>query len=57
MGFIQRMATTRKVEMSEELRKEVETTYLHSTVSIIFTDADHLRRENLKKHTTCLLSW
>ena len=35
MGFIQRMATTRKVEMSEELRKEVETTYLHSTVSIM----------------------
>ena len=35
MGFVRRMATTRKVEISEEARKEVEATYLHSTVSIM----------------------
>ena len=29
------MATTGKVEISEEVRKEVETTYLHSIVSIM----------------------
>ena len=35
MGFIQRMPTTGKVEILDEVRKEVETTYLHSTVSIV----------------------
>ena len=35
MGFVRRMATTGKVEISEEVRKEVETTYLHSIVSIM----------------------
>ena len=35
MGFLRRMATTGKVEISEEVRKEVETTYLHLIVSIM----------------------
>ena len=35
MGFARRMATTWKVEISEEVRKEVETTYLYSIVSIM----------------------
>ena len=35
MGFVPRMATTGKVEISEEVQKEVETTCLHSIVSII----------------------
>ena len=35
MGFVRRMATTRKVQISEEVRKEVEMTDFHSIVSTI----------------------
>ena len=35
MGFVRRMTTTGKVEISEEVRKEAETSYLHSIVSIM----------------------
>ena len=35
MGFVRRMATTGKVPISEEVRKEVEMTYFHSTVTTI----------------------
>ena len=35
MGFVWRIAATGKVEISEEVWKEVETTYLHSIVSIM----------------------
>ena len=35
MGFVRRMATTGKVEVSEEVRKELETTYLRSIISIM----------------------
>ena len=35
MGSARRMATTGKVEISEEVQKEVETTYLRSIVSIM----------------------
>ena len=35
MGFVRRMATTGKVPISEEVRKEVEMTYFHSIVTTI----------------------
>ena len=35
MGSARRMATTGKVEISEEVQKEVETTYLHSIIPIM----------------------
>ena len=35
MGFVRRMATTGKVEISKEVQNEIETTYLHSIVSIM----------------------
>ena len=35
MVFVRRMAATGKVEISEEVRKEVEKTYLHSIICIM----------------------
>ena len=35
MGFVRQMATTGKVPISEEVRKEVEMTYFHSIVTTI----------------------
>ena len=35
MGFVRQMATTGKVKISEEVRKEVEMTYLHLIISIM----------------------